>query len=42
MAGFAFSFAVIGLFWIGHHSLFRRQLVRPGGGAADGGSGSCH
>jgi uncharacterized membrane protein len=24
MAGFAFSFAVIGLFWIGHHSLFRR------------------
>ena len=26
MAGFAFSFAVIGLFWIGHHSLFRRIL----------------
>jgi uncharacterized membrane protein len=24
MAGFAFSFAVIGVFWIGHHSLFRR------------------
>jgi uncharacterized membrane protein len=23
MAGFAFSFAVIGLFWIAHHSLFR-------------------
>jgi uncharacterized membrane protein len=26
MTGFAFSFAVIGLFWIGHHSLFRRIL----------------
>jgi uncharacterized membrane protein len=24
MAGFALSFAVIGLFWIGHHGLFRR------------------
>jgi uncharacterized membrane protein len=24
MAGFAFSFTVIGLFWIGHHELFRR------------------
>jgi uncharacterized membrane protein len=23
MAGFAFSFTVIGLFWIGHHELFR-------------------
>ena len=26
MAGFAFSFAVIGLFWIGHHALFRRVM----------------
>jgi hypothetical protein len=24
MAGFAFSFTVIGLFWIGHHELFGR------------------
>ena len=24
MAGFAFNFTVIGLFWIGHHGLFRR------------------
>ena len=31
MAGFALSFAVIGLFWIGHHGLFRRikGLDRP-------------
>jgi uncharacterized membrane protein len=31
MGGFALSFAVIGLFWIGHHGLFRRikGLDRP-------------
>jgi uncharacterized membrane protein len=31
MAGFAFSFAVIGLFWLAHHSLFRhiKGLNRP-------------
>jgi uncharacterized membrane protein len=31
MVGFAISFAVIGLFWIGHHGLFRhiKGLNRP-------------